>query len=517
MLVGTREIGLPGVYMDAVNPDYLVARILGPAAHGFPAWVAPGNDLLHRFPVLVGLHHGSGQFWLGLPLFAIFGMSVTALRIVHMCFALAVLAACYAALLRGGVTRWVATGAAVALALDPAFIFAFRTQSYITMAPFALVMLAVVAITRARGSDPPMRWKWVTAAGVATGFAVWGYFIYAFFVPALFVAVALAAPRERRWHELASFTAGLAAGAALYAVGYTLLAVELGGLTATWTHVTSIQPGLGIVATPVPAAERVKHLIEMVDMVLTNAWHRALVFREDTRSMAEQVKVLALVATPLPAWIVLEWLRSATWMLRVSIGLLVSYLAIALLFGTRLSGHHFMPLLPLLYVTLAVIGQATLARCPGRISRWSILVGLIVLATFNTASTLRDFATLRVSGGVGTFSDAINRFGADLASGPGDALLVLPDWGLFMPIVFLTQAGYETEFTVDVATMRRSLCNGRDVVVALIDGDRAARFKALQEALAWTAPAVTAYRQRDGGIVFEVGRFHGSRDAPACT
>ena len=52
-------------------------------------------------------------------------------------------------------------------------------------------------------------------------------------------------------------TAGLTAGAALYAVGYTLLAVELGGLTATWTHVTSIQPGLGIVATPVPAAERV--------------------------------------------------------------------------------------------------------------------------------------------------------------------------------------------------------------------------------------------------------------------
>ena len=117
---------------------------------------------------------------------------------------------------------------------------------------------------------------------------------------------------------------------------------------------------------------------------------------------------------------------------------------------------------------------------------------------------------------VATFSDAINRFGSDLAAGTGDDLLAFPDWGLFMPVAFLTHARYEMEPILNEAQLRRALCGGRDVVVGLIDGDRASRARALQDALRWSAPYVHPYRQRDGTIAFEAFRFGGNRNAPGC-
>src|SRR4029079_6420283 len=129
----THLMELPGVYMDAVNTDYHVAKLLT-RAHANPliGWVLPGNYLANRFPVLVSLYHGLQQFWLALPLYAIFGMSVDGIRLTHMVFAMGVLVAALLLLRRAQVPLWIAALAGIALATDPTFVFAFRTQSYIT-------------------------------------------------------------------------------------------------------------------------------------------------------------------------------------------------------------------------------------------------------------------------------------------------------------------------------------------------------------------------------------------------
>ena len=115
------------------------------------AWVLPGNYLLGaRFPILVSLYHGTQHFWLGLPLFWLLGTTVESLRIVHALFGLGVLASLYALLASAGVRPWLATLATGALAVDPVFLFAFRTQSYITMSPAAWLLLALLFLLRAQ-------------------------------------------------------------------------------------------------------------------------------------------------------------------------------------------------------------------------------------------------------------------------------------------------------------------------------------------------------------------------------
>ena len=157
-ICAAREIGLPGVFLDAVNPDYLVVRVLTWHREPMAAWVLPGNHLLGaRFPVLTSLYHGTQHFWLGLPLFWLLGTTVESLRIVHALFGLGVLAALYALLASAGVRPWLATLATGALAIDPVFLFAFRTQSYITMSPVAWLLLSLVFLLRAERDSPSRR------------------------------------------------------------------------------------------------------------------------------------------------------------------------------------------------------------------------------------------------------------------------------------------------------------------------------------------------------------------------
>ena len=93
-----------------------------------------------------------------------------------------------------------------------------------------------------------------------------------------------------------------------------------------------------------------------------------------------------------------------------------------------------------------------------------------------------------------------------------------PDWGLFMPVAFLTggRIGIDTVASFDAA--RRRLCQGGDIALVLITGDRVARLAEWQHKLRWDSPAVaTPYRQGDGKVVFELATFRGQRDAPICS
>src|SRR6188472_3553396 len=115
--VVTRNIDLPGIYADAINPDYLVNRILNPNAARSIVWVLFGNSLLgDRAPMLISLYHGSQQFWLGLPLYALFGTTVEGVRLVHATFAMGVLLSMYV-LLQRVISPWWAALACIALAL----------------------------------------------------------------------------------------------------------------------------------------------------------------------------------------------------------------------------------------------------------------------------------------------------------------------------------------------------------------------------------------------------------------
>ncbi len=518
----TRAIELPGVYMDAVNPDYLVARVLNWRREPMTAWVLPGNYLLGaRFPILVSLYHGTQHFWLGLPLFWLLGTTVESLRIVHALFGLGVLASLYALLATAGARPWLATLATGALAVDPVFLFAFRTQSYITMSPAAWLLLGLFFLLRAQRNDPAA--GAILASGVLAGLAVQGYFVYAFYVPALVTGVWLwsraRAGARQAWRNALRWCLGLALGVAGYLLGYALIAREEGGLGALVAYVADQQRTLGAFASPMTLAERVRFVGDMVVGVFGNGWHHSLVFAEWGYHLpGTPARMLLLLGAPLVLLVIAESQRAATPLQRLVVALAPSFCLIALVFGGRLGGHHFVSLLPLGYAALA-LGAASLGAASTRVRlpvQFAASAAFALLVALNVQGHRQEMAKLVATRGAGLYSDVVNRLATDLLAQTPRPFVFFADWGLALPFAFLTRAAVSSTSDGTPALGRRLLCEGRDVAIALIDGDRALRRAEWQAKLAWDAPVVRPYRQADGVVVFELVTFKGSVDGPAC-
>jgi len=519
-VVATHRIDLPGIFADAINPDYLVARILSPNPQRSITWVLFGNSLLgDRAPVLISLYHGSQQFWLGLPLYAVFGTTVEGVRLVHATFALGVLAALYALLARGGVRPWFAATVGVVLALDPSFSYAFRTQAYITMAPAAWLLLGVVCLLRAAEPGEAKAGRWLFWSGVFCGLAAVGYFVWAFVLPPIAFAAwrwmrGVALPRP----PLATWTLGLATGGAAYPIGYLLIARKLGSFPETVAFVRETQAKLGAFESIQPIGARLWHAWRTIDTTVSNAWHSGIMFGgEMLATPGAGWKIAVVVGLPYALWLHAELRRRATPLLRLLVALPPSFVALSLIFGNRLGGHHFVTLVPLFYAALGLGLWTFVARDPRR-TLVAAMVPIVLLGSLNVAGQVQMSGKLAETRGRGFLSDAIHRFAADLNAMPEKPFLWFPDAVLALPVIILTRASVPITDHMDDPEPRRTLCAGRDVAMVRIkDHPSEARAREWHANLGWDAPTIRPYAQADGAVVFEVLTYHGRRDGPGCT
>src|SRR5579885_274442 len=78
------------------------------------------------------------------------------------------------------------------------------------------------------------------------------------------------------------------------------------------------------------------------------AEHHAMMFGQWWMLPGTTLKEVLLLAVPAIGWMVAELRHTASAPTRLRIALPVSFLRVALVFGERLGGHHFVVLVPLL-------------------------------------------------------------------------------------------------------------------------------------------------------------------------
>lgn len=496
-------MGAHGLYMDAVNPDYLAARLLGPARAAIDAWVLPGNLREGRFPLLVQPYHGALPFWLGLPGYALLGTGTIATRLVHASFALGVLAALLAFLRGFGARPWLAALACCALALDGAFLLAFRTQFYITLLPLALVLAAATLTQRGR---------WPLLAGLLAGLAVHGYFIHAMFLPVL-----LAHAWWRRggapwawllgaWIAGGTYMVGFAFAAAAFRqflVGHALVWTWLLGCALLWWLGRSARPwrdlslalglaaalalaaalvlplepalallrqGLGVVqpgASALGLGGRLALAWSLAGQSLSGAGAEGMLLGTSAAGWADALRAL-LLAAPVLAALALRRASAGLWL---ALGLLLAHLPLALAFGDRLWTHH-LSALPVLAIAAAALA---LHRLPPA----AALAVLIPLAALNAAERQSRLDRLAHEGGAGLSDAALTRFGQAVLARHSGVTMHMPDWGVFMPFVMETQGRIPATARAEPAAMR---CAARPPALALLAAqglDRLAQWEAV--------------------------------------
>ena len=135
-----------------------------------------------------------------------------------------------------------------------------------------------------------------------------------------------------------------------------------------------------------------------------------------------------------------EWRRDAPCAAAALVALAVSFCVVASLFGTRLSGHHFMVLLPIAYAALAVGLVAHVDALPAWRSATTTLVAALRRARGaqrrrpgqGSAQALRDARRRTL---FRRDQPARRRRSTPRRKRP---FVYFPDWGLLMPVAILT-------------------------------------------------------------------------------
>ena len=515
------EIDVPGLYMDAVNPDYMVVRLLNPG-HEVPVWVMPGTMLFATFPLLGQIYHGVLPYYIGLPVYALFGTGLLGVRLANFVFAALVLAGTGFFLASFRVGRTATVLCLCAAALDPGFLFSFRTQFYITCLPCALLFASIGLVERRR--DSPGRGL-AFAAGLLAGLCVYGYFIYLFLAP---VAAAHAWSRWRargdRLGLALRWLAGGLLGGLPFLLGALLLLVSQGGPAGFVAFMRTYLGALLPSGSGLSAAGRLGYAATLLRFTMEEVGPVVMMLHKAPDPLFPGLRLALLLGLPGCA-LLLRLLASGRGSgpgagvspaILVIAGMLCGFVLLVEAFGDHIWLHHAAFVLPAAYAALAIAVDA-LARPAGRRAPLVAAACVAPLLFGNAVDRQSVMFDLHRTGGVGLASDAIVRFAQDaLLPGPPTHAF-FPDWGVFMSFEMITRGRIPLDpgFTPEAA--RAVLCAGQDALVAVIDGPGPDRVADWTARIGWGAPDATAYRQRDGAPVLTALRWHAASPGhPPC-
>lgn len=481
------DMELPGLYMDAVNPDYLVVRYLKSHSNHLPCWA--------EHPLMPSLYHGAQHVLFGLPIYAITGTTIEALRTVHAAFGAGIILCLYFFIKRVTVPI-VSAFALIPLACDPSFVMAFRTQSYITLAPTLWLLLSLLLLT---GKTTLPRCFFV-ASGWSIGWAIYGYFIYLFFLPVLAViawnktkAISVYSKSNTSYIVLfALWLFGVMLGLIFYLLGYFYIFLRSGGFAEAINYLTQIQSNLGTFKSTLGIMDRVIFMLTRLWAVLSNSWHQILIFNEIMPERGSIIKILLLFCGLMISLITPSTRRCAKQILALG----VSFLLISMIFGSRLNSHHYVWVVPFLY-GLGGFGLVALFN-QGGLSRILASLVLVGVVTINFFALYNFYNKLEETGGVGLYSDAITTFSQQASATPSGNYYFFPEWGVFMPFAFLT--GGKIPYSLDVGDPKllEALCKNKYVIIVLPGADRRSAMLSYSAKLHGNLGKITIYTQRDG-------------------
>ena len=476
-----RNAELPGLYMDAINPDYLVARWLNPGLAN-PVWVMPGPSL----PLLGNLYHGTQTMFIGLLTYGVLGTSVVSARVAQAIFGAAIVLLTWLILRRAAKRPLLAMVVATALATDMAFIGSFRTQAYIILAGQAWMMLALYLAMRSSQQEQPSPWSSLLS-GVSMGLAVYGYFVFLFFLLPIAALAILGGGRNGAGRRACLWALGFVIGMLPYVIGYVWLAVDVGGIGPFVEWMRGALAGLKPTSGSSSYLAGLASAVQNARLGLTGSGNEIMMIGESVSSGFAILRVgMTLLATAVclvGAW--LDWRRTPreARLLAAFAMLPLVYVLAAAWFGSRLWVHHFTVLVAVEYLTVGM-AAAWLGGQGGKLrwQQWTGAVLAVVLLVVNVVQQNRVHAQLVRTGGVGMSTDALPALARAALTEKNSSVWFFPDWGFFMPFMFLTgnQVPYENELTAD--SLRRHLGGRRGVRVAFWKEEDQQRHRKLLEA-----------------------------------
>ena len=405
----------PGLQYDEALFEHGTVQMLTsgeepPFVHDPGSWVEIGGRF---WPLMVIPYIGAGPHYLLLPVFAVAGPDPAAARAAN-----AALAALGIAGIGFAASRWAGSGAAAAVALlvaiHPGLLFsAVYDNNAIALWTACLGLLALGVARYARRRDAASAF----CAGMAAGLGAWCRLNFVWLVIALAVALVVVYGRAAlpSWRAAASLVAGGLVGA------LPLVVFESLSGFATLRFI-------GSHGTHSPARFLSDRFRLFSESLLCDGYRESIWGGGGVPGWQRAfVTIVVLGSILLLLWPGRRPPDAAERAGRVGALTVVGYLAFA--FSTRLgvAAHHLVPLVPVEAFVVAVAGRRLFRRVRG--SGAILAAAGTVYAVLALAVIARAASGLRATGGVGAWSDAIDRVADVLRTRYPRRMVYLLDWG----------------------------------------------------------------------------------------
>ncbi|MEE3624770.1 glycosyltransferase family 39 protein [Nitrospirillum sp. BR 11752] len=481
-------MSVPGLYMDAVNPDYLAFVPSKPG--GFiPAWLYPDNILFpdFRHPLLASLYGGATPGYIAMVFFGIFGHGLASLRLLHICYGLAILSLVYL-LLRSSTGRLgLAVVAILILGTDPSFIFAWRTQYYLQIFPLLFFIPALFLLSRTliqQRDESKVMWGRFLLAGFLAGFSAWSYFIYAFYTGAILAVLVflLWSRRTVMWKAALCFLLGAALGESPFIYAHLSIPLQV-GIAGYIEDLRYLQSGYGVLNGQADTIfQRFSHVLDLWFSVSGGLPLERVMYGEEMSRMMD-ADFLARRTPNYGPWVIAAFLgviavlaaalkfssaararvlqspkgRRSVYLLIMIVAVMIAHFIFGMVMGRPLKYQHYAMLLILMdigaFTALAII----LSICsPVWRIRWPLagICGFVILV--NVVHTYGIYEHLQKTGGRAEYTDVINRVGEYVQELPQDAIVAFPQWGYWMGALIIAGADREVwEATTVDALIKR--------------------------------------------------------------
>ena len=511
-----RYIELPGLFHDAINPDYIVARSLNDQLTN------PGGPLPTQwFPLLGNLYHGVQNYYVGLPIYWFFGMNIVSARLAQALFGSAIVFLLYVVSVRLTRNRFISFVAAVGLASDIAFLASFRSQFYIILGGEAWLFAALSFLPLSSVSAKQLKLSCILA-GICCGFAVYGYFVFLFFLPG-FLWLILCQRDIDSWLAVKYWCVGVIIGFLPYVLGYVSLFIKFGRIKLAFAWFKGAIFGMGILSAQQTLWEKFNYALSMIHLALSNNGNVAMIFSY-SQSYDELVgngfvgnAKLYLFYTVFALGVVFA-VRSYQ---RRGVGnnaigpqlviLPLSYFFFAMLLGSRLWAHHFSVFVPLFYLLGGIVVSEIYQLIKPRIASVAsgraeipigLVIGLLLFTNFHQQQVF--FENLDKTGGTGKATSALTQLAEEAMTAQGKEVYFFPEWGFFPSFNLLTGNRIPYELELDSRKIQQYAQSNRDLHLLFWTASDTEKYVSIlkHEGLIVPEAYLRTFYRRDGNPAF---------------
>lgn len=452
IVLSLQYLNLPGLYMDAVNPDYMAMHIKN--SENVPLWGYTDNIFAtlflnkpYQYPILNSLYGMNYPAYILLLISFIFGNNMLTVRVVHILYSLGILFFCYLFIKRITHNAIWASGCLLLLGLNPTFLFAFRTQYYLQLFPHLFFIPGFLFMINGVSEK---RRKIIFLASFLIGIAASSYFIFGGYYVAIFLIICIYC-KEKKIKSAVNSILGFLIG--YFPFIYTHFSILIQGGKFNYIEILKSLNVYGISEGQKSFLERLKHIIVQIgNLSGGNNIVKLITGRDITNTYRYYFNAIFIfIFIFIMSWVILfteyikckdKFLESKNLLALISLNLIfIMHFILGLIIGTSLDYQHYIMLLPIMYMiiflTIYIIYKKLFVINKKLYTFYFVSIGIIGIYSIFQIETI--YKNINETKGIGMYSNVINDIGCYLENITTDKdVIICPQWGYWMGIAVIT-------------------------------------------------------------------------------